>query len=83
MQYGLYDTEENAWMGTDEGPLLFDGEIDELAHVRARMVDAQLVWPAGRTRPMEWVPQELHRKDEIPVKREALEAYIGLEEGKW
>lgn len=86
MIYGLYDTEDNLWMGDGCAPYLFDSAVDDdgdsaLGKVRALMVDKQLGQPLGRTRVREWVPGELRVRDERAVVKDALTAYTELEEG--
>lgn len=91
MIYGLYDTEDNVWLGDEKGPYLFDTKNDPAApmgiavpfkKVRAHMADAQLGWPVGRTEAREWLPREVRHRDSVDVKRDALEAVEMLEEGK-
>ena len=84
MIYGLYDTQDNVWMGDKAGPRLFDSAKDEfptLARTRAMMVDAQLGQQAGRTQAREWKPAEVRLRDEKPVLRDALAALTLLEGG--
>lgn len=87
MIYGLYDTEDNVWLGDEKGPMLFDTNTDPLpgepgCKVRAMMCDAQLKWKFGRTEAREWHPAEVRHRDSVDIKRDALTALTMLEEGR-
>lgn len=87
MIYGLYDTQDNLWMGDCAAPLLFHSEVDDdgnpgMAKARAAMCDKQLGQVPGRTQPREWVPGELRIRDERPVVKDPMTSLIELEEGK-
>jgi hypothetical protein len=85
MIYGMYDTQDNLWMGDENGPILFDSEKDpdpKIAQVRAQMLDTQLGQHPGRTRAREWQPAPVTLRDEKPVVLDPLEALVRLEEGR-
>jgi hypothetical protein len=51
---GLYDTDDNLWLGDDHGPFTFRRE--PLAKIAAMAVDLCLRQAAGRTRAMTIIP---------------------------
>lgn len=46
--WGLYDTTDGVWMGTDEGPKTYVDFV--MARIAAQVVDEQLGQTPGRTR---------------------------------
>jgi len=79
-KWGLFDAKENIWLGTKEGPLLYDNE--ELGQIAARIVDVQLKQPAGRTRSVLYNHTGTHLRDEVELKLSAEEALRRLEAGE-
>jgi len=76
---GLYDTRDSLWMGTDEGPLLY--EDAELAKVAAQIVDRALHQPPGRTRAIPYTPGFKRIRDAKPILTPPALALAKLEDG--
>ena len=82
-RWGLYDTEDNCWMGDNEtytGPKLF--EEYGLARIAAQVMDVQLRQQPGRTKATEFIEQPLRLRDKVNTKMDSLEALKGIESGK-
>jgi hypothetical protein len=79
MKFGLYDTEDNLWVGNDKGPLLYDDEA--LARVAGMVADRCLHQRLGRTRALPFQGGELKLHDHKPLLATATEALTQLEEG--
>jgi len=86
--YGLYDTVDNCWLGTEMQPKLFTREdsialnglpLPTLAQIAAQMAGVQLGYHPGRIQAREFHAGELTLKDEVPTKMTALEALKKLE----
>jgi hypothetical protein len=77
-QWGLLDTQDNLWMGDDEGPKLWDDRT--LARVAEHVLSIQLGWPYGRLRVE---PYESHGKqrDEVRTLMDTLTA-LRIAEGE-
>jgi len=50
-QYGLYDTQDNCWIGNDDGPLSYTDQ--KLAQISAQVCGVQLQFEPGRIRAAE------------------------------
>jgi hypothetical protein len=81
--WGLYDTEDNCWMGDGHGPKLFKPEDELLAKVAAQLIDTQLRQPPGRTRAKEYNEIADKLKDEKRFTLSALKALERLENGRF
>lgn len=78
--YGLYDTQDDCWLGDDQGPLLYEEE--DVAKVSAQVLDVRLKQAPGRTRAKPFAAEEsLVKKDEKETFMEAEEAIARLEKG--
>jgi hypothetical protein len=77
--FGLYDTADNLWMGTEQGPLLYGDEM--IARVAAMMCDRTLHQPLGRTRACVFKPAHLTLRDHKPLLESAVDALAQLELG--
>ena len=91
VSYGIYDTQDECWIGDDAGPRVFtradsiemNGMPQEtIAKLAAQMAGVQLGYVPGRLQPREFHEKELHLRDEIPTKMSAIEALTKLESGK-
>lgn len=91
--YGIYDTQDNCWIGDDKGPILYTRDFamtagkgmpqELLARMSAQITCVQMGWAPTRLRALEFTPQELHLKDEIPVKMSGVEAIRRAENGQF
>ncbi len=82
MNYGLYDTQDYLWIGTNQtgdGPLTFE-EYD-LARLAAQTVDVQLGWAPGRTRAKEYGGGRPKVRDEVQTRMSTVEALDAMEKG--
>lgn len=93
-RFGIYDTQDNLWMGDDKGPKLFcEGEQLENGHVvnaeeaelfaraAAVLVDVQLRQQPGRTMAMPYEDGPLRLRDEKVPAMSTLEALERYERG--
>jgi hypothetical protein len=93
MQWGVFDTVDQVWMGDATGPKLFDEEApgpdqkrlgpaaEVLAKVASQLVDTQLRQAPGRTRAKAYDGSGTTLKDEKPTVMTPLKALIRLERG--
>jgi hypothetical protein len=88
--YGLYDTQDNCWLGDETGPKLYTRELVEklnglplhtAARIAAQMIEVQLGYAPGRLQPREFNGENLVLKDEVPTLMTAEEALTRLEGG--
>jgi len=65
MQFGVYDTRDQRWIGITSGPLLYKG-AEEAAKV-ARILAARLGWPPNRLKafPFNGRAKKTERKPEL------------------
>ena len=92
-RYGVFDTKDRVWLGSDAGPRLFsEGEVvnghvidaDEaylLARAAAQIADVQLRQAPGRTRAEEYTGDATVLKDEVAPAMTAAEALRRIERG--
>jgi hypothetical protein len=76
IQYGLYDTEDDVWMGDDNGPKTFTDFMH--ARVASEVVDVRR---PGRTKAREYDPAPKRLRDEVPTKMTTEEALRRMENG--
>lgn len=84
--YGVYDTEDNCWIGDDKGPRLFtvaDNEktkgvinYEVLAKLSAQITNIQMGYKPGRLVHREYKNEDLRLRDTLPVKMSGVEAII-------
>lgn len=69
MRWGIYDTQENLWIGDDRGPRLFSEEDVELARLAANIYDIQMGNSLGRMVEKVYIEQSLilHDTQEIAI----------------
>jgi hypothetical protein len=86
--YGLYDTQDDCWLGDDTGPKLYTHELvaklnglplHTAARIAAQMIEVQLGYAPGRLQPREFNEENLVLKDEVPTLMTAEEALTRLE----
>jgi hypothetical protein len=95
VEYGIYDTRDDCWLGDDNGPRLFTFEDSKkangmdtriMAQIAAQMTEVQLGYSkdgmSGRLRAKEFNLKEVRLKDEMPTQMTALEALVIVEGGK-
>ena len=91
VKYGIYDTQDNCWLGDENGPKLFDREHELVkrglpqrtaAQIAAQMTAVQLGYPQTRLVALEFKTQELVLKDSVDTKMTAVEALRKLENGE-
>ena|ERR1700675_2775829 len=91
VSYGIYDTQDNCWIGDDKGPKLFTREDSAkakgmpqqvMARIAAMMAEMQLGYAPGRFQAAEFHAQDLRLKDSVDTKMTPLEALIKLENGQ-
>lgn len=68
-----------SWIGTTEKPLVYKTEL--AAKIAARLLDARMNWPGGRTRAARYEPDEMHRVEDFKPPHTAEEALTRLERG--
>lgn len=78
--WGLLDTQDNVWMGNDEGPKTYTEYL--LARVGAQMVDVQLGQEPGRTWAMPYKGGATRLRDRVKTKMGTLQALRDLEGGR-
>ena len=77
--WGLLDTQDNVWMGDDDGPKTYTDYM--IARVAAQMVDVQLGQHPGRTKAKEYVGGATRLRDEVKTKMGSAEALQKMEDG--
>ena len=79
--WGIFDTEDEVWIGDERGPRLFTEE--DIARVAAQMTDVMLGQKPGRCRAREFGGQPVRLRDEKKTRMGPGEALDGLESGKY
>ncbi len=79
--WGIYDTQDDSWLGDEQGPKLFEDEV--LAKVSAQVTSAQLGGNPTRCRAREYDGSGTRYKGEHKTLRSAHEALKGIERGRW
>ena len=77
--WGLLDTQDNVWLGDDDGPKTYTDFMT--ARLVAQMVDVQLGWEPGRTKAAEYIEGSKHLRDEVDTRMGAEEALRKMEGG--
>jgi hypothetical protein len=81
MKYGILDTIDNLWLGTEEGPELYEEQW--LAKIAAMIAAKRTNVSLTRYRAMPFdESQSVRLKDEISTDKDSLTALIELEEGR-
>jgi hypothetical protein len=89
--YGVYDTQENCWLGDETGPRLFTRELSKeangvpqelLARIAAQLAGVQCGYAVGRLQARVFNEDDLVLKDSVPTKMSAVEALTKLENGE-
>lgn len=80
MEYGLFDTVDQCWLGDDKGPKTFTDK--KLAQVSAQMTCVQLGWRQDRVKPMPYDGGADKLKDELGLKLTPAEALKAIEDGR-
>lgn len=89
--YGMYDTQDDCWLGDDAGPKVFTIEDSAranglphrvMAQIAAQMVEVQLGYTPGRVQVREFDVENLRLKDQVQTNMTPLEALIKLESGE-
>lgn len=84
MTYGIYDSEDNCWLGvnaTNDGPKTFEDKM--LARCAAEIASIQLGYMPNRLKERLYnTPVSLRFKDEISTKMSPLEALQRKEDGR-
>jgi hypothetical protein len=81
VEYGVYDTQENLWMGNDKGPHAYDDRL--VAQVAAQTIEDMLIGTdLGYRFQVRVLPNDTMRfKDEVEAKRTAMESLRRIEGG--
>jgi hypothetical protein len=81
MSYGIYDTRDDCWLGDDVGPKRF--EDFALAKMAAQVWEGQIESDSlgGRFEARELPEQQWGLRDEIEVRRSALDSIRRIEGG--
>lgn len=95
VEYGIYDSKDDCWLGDENGPRLFTFEDSKkangmdtriMAQIAAQMTEVQLGYSsdgmAGRLRAREFNLREVKLKDEMPIQMTAHQALVIVEGGK-
>jgi hypothetical protein len=91
VSYGIYDTQDNCWIGDETGPRVFTREDSAkakgmphqvLAKIAAMMAEMQLGYKPGRFVAAEFNAENLRLRDSVETKMTPLEALIKLENGQ-
>jgi hypothetical protein len=86
--YGMYDTQDNCWLGDETGPRVFTIEDSAkangmphrlMAQIAAQMVEVQLGYTPGRVQVREYDVKNLRLRDQVETQCTPLEALIKLE----
>lgn len=77
--HGIYDTEDNVWMGDDKGPKTFTDKA--MADVSCIVTRAQMDYPPGRLIVKLYPGGPARLRDKVKTKRGTLEALKRVEEG--
>lgn len=81
MKYGILDIVDNLWIGTEEGPKLYEDKT--LAEIAAMVAAKRTNVPVIRYRAMPFDEgQSVRQKDEIATDKDSLTTLIELEEGR-
>jgi len=90
VSYGIYDTQDNCWIGDETGPRLFTREDSAklkgmpqqlAAKIAAQIWGIQLDYASGRLQAVRFNETDLRMKDEVSTKMSGLEALKKLESG--
>ena len=74
MSWGVYDTQDECWLGDSNGPKLFDDVImkgkkaipaNELARIAAQLACVQMRWPPTRVVAREYDGSGTQQKDTV------------------
>lgn len=79
MKYGVYDTDDHCWIGTDQGPATFDDE--SLAMIAAQVTEVQLRWTLGRLRARPYDGTGTKVRDELTTALTPEQALKRIEDG--
>lgn len=88
--YGIYDTQDNCWLGDESGPRLFTRASTEwakgmpvnlIAKISAQVTGVQMGYAPGRLQAREFNDQNLVLRDKVDTKMTALEALKKIENG--
>jgi hypothetical protein len=79
MKYGVFDTQDNCWLGDDRGPKLFDVLI--VARVSAQVTATQLGWSSTRLEGRAYDDSGNVLKDEVQTKMTPAQALRKIERG--
>lgn len=79
MAWGIFDTQDDLWIGDDNGPRVFEEEF--IAKVAAQVVSDQVLGTdlVDRFQAREIEDREWRKRDEITVKRTTLESLQRIE----
>ena len=79
-KWGLLDTVDDVWMGTDEGPLRYNDH--DLAMIAAEVFSRRMLWPITRIRAVEFTTADTKYDELTPdiSADEALREMYGDEE---
>lgn len=83
MEYGIYDTQDDCWIGSDEGPKTYSDLTT--ARISAQVLEDQMFGGLGmklRLEARELPDQSWGLKDELAVQRDALTSLRRIEGGK-
>jgi len=89
--YGIYDTQDDVWLGDKNGPQVYTRADSEkakglphetLAKIAAQITGVQLGYAIGRLQAREYNAGDLRLRDEVPTKMSAVNALIRLENGR-
>jgi hypothetical protein len=89
--YGIYDTQDDCWLGDDNGPRLYDRVISEklngmpqqlAARIAAQMTAVQLGYPQTRLIARVYDGSGTKLRDSVDTKMTAVEALRKLENGE-
>ncbi len=82
MKYGLFDTRDSLWIGSDDGPLTYDDRT--LAQCAAQVVSMQLFGTdlSPRIQVKEYPEGPARLRDELPVKYDGETALRRIEGGE-
>ncbi len=76
--FGMLDCETDTWMGYDDGPLTYDN-FEYLVY-RARLLEAQLRWPASRIK-VQFFTSATRKRDDVTIMYSVEEAMDRLQQG--
>lgn len=82
LSWGVFDTQDNLWIGDDHGPKLFPPDQEDIAKVACQVIAMQAGWPLHRLRARQYDAGSIRIVDEQPLHCSGLAALRRVEKGE-